>query len=73
MTMHDEDEAIARTCGCGQFDEEADEHWEDLTAAERWEIGKRQAVQQALRDEMGAILTEALTWSPGPQPEEVPF
>lgn len=44
MTI-DEDEAIARTCGCGQFDEEADDYWYGLTPDQRLEIGKREAAQ----------------------------
>lgn len=74
MTMN-QDEAIARSCGCGEFDEQADEHWDDLTCAERWEIGKREAAREAFRSEMGLLLAEALTWTPGEitEADYVPF
>jgi hypothetical protein len=67
MTLN-QDEAIARTCGCGEFDDDAAEHWDDLTCEERWEIGKRQAAREASTATVWA-------WTPGEiaEADYVPF
>jgi hypothetical protein len=66
MTLN-QDEAIARTCECGEFDEYADFFWEDLTPTERFDIGK------------GHVRTEDVkpmaAWTPGEikEADYVPF
>jgi hypothetical protein len=69
MTL-DQDEAIARSCGCGQFDEDADEYWEDLTISERWDLGKSLARLAAVAEERRAMLDAYLADT---HTVEVPF
>jgi hypothetical protein len=69
MTIN-QDEAIARSCGCGEFDNDADSWWDDLTCEERWELGKM--IVDAQRKE---ALSSKCTWTPGEiaEADYVPF